>query len=67
MNATEVIVDELNRLKAENERFRKALSFYANEHNYNDDPSDIPGCPVPGTAPIWVDHGGIAQQALKTI
>lgn len=36
-----------------------ALSFYANENNYNDDPSDIPG-----SAPIWVDHGGRAQSVL---
>lgn len=47
------------------EQLRKVLAFYANENNYNDDPSDIPGSPVPGTAPIWVDHGGRAQEALK--
>ena len=52
---------ENQRLKAENERFKQALEFYANEEKYEEilipSPESI--------TQVAEDHGEIAQRALK--
>ena len=59
------LLDEVDRLRAENAKGREALRFYANQQNYSWRP--VFGCKTYGYVGIMDDKGDRARQALKEI
>jgi len=60
------LASEIKQQRAEIERLRAALAYYADESNYNED-----GAPVHRTSPMLdyeseeQDWGGVAREALE--
>lgn len=57
----EKLLEAKKKLRAENERLRKVLAFYANEHNY----LGIPVGRWVEPSPIKQDEGKLAREALE--
>lgn len=70
----EIKVSAINDLRAENEKLRKALNFYADIENWQLTSQGEPDCLEGGyTLPAWepsaieFDNGAIARQALEGV